>query len=62
METIIVTNMRCVRCRERIEKGLLEAGISADVELETKSVTVKPEDREQTIRVLTELGYETKES
>ena len=57
MKDIRVPDMRCMHCRARILKGLTEAGISAEVDLDSKNVTVPDSAAKKAAEVITALGF-----
>jgi len=61
MKTIKVSDMRCIHCKERIEKGLKEANIEATIDLENKRVSVADEKLAEAIDVIDDLGFDAKE-
>ena len=61
MKTITVSDMMCGHCQSRIEKGLAEAGIAAEVLLDTKTVKVEEKDVKKALEVLDNLGFDAKE-
>ena len=60
MEKIIISvrDMKCPHCRQRIEDGLKKCGITATVELETKTVTLNESDKLKALACIRELGFE----
>ena len=61
VKTIKVSDMMCSHCKDRIEKGLAAAALSAVVDLETKTVKVEEKDLEKALGVLDDLGFDAKE-
>ncbi len=57
MKDIRVPDMRCMHCRARILKGLTEAGIAAEVDLDSKKVTVPDSAAKKAAEVITALGF-----
>lgn len=58
MKKIKVSDMRCVHCEKRINDALKSAGISAGVELASKTVTVENDgDVTAVLEILCKLGF-----
>ena len=55
---IIVNNMRCVSCRDRIEKELAEAGIYAEAVFGNPTVALNEKDADRAVAFISRLGYE----
>ena len=61
MKTIFVSDMMCSHCESRIQKGLSEAGITAEVLLAEKTVKVEEKDVKKALEILDDLGFDAKE-
>lgn len=57
MKEIKVEGMHCSMCVKRITDAMKKAGINADVNLETKTVTVPDNDVEKAKSELEYLGF-----
>ncbi len=56
--TIKVNDMHCPKCVERISKAIDIAGFKAEVDLETKTVTVEDCYYARTVEILDDLGFD----
>ncbi len=54
---ILVKDMQCVHCQSKIQNGLSQNGVNADVNLNEKSVLIEEEDYELAKSVIENLGY-----
>lgn len=57
MKTIHVSDMKCMHCYKTISTALKKAGITAEVKLENKTVTVDEENYEQAKEVISSVGF-----
>lgn len=58
MKTYRCEEMMCNGCVSRIDKGLDQAGISHEVNLEAKTVTIEDESAcEKAVEILDDLGF-----
>lgn len=58
---LTVDNMNCQNCVKKIEQTLTLNNINANVELDTKTVTIQLEkDREKAIKLINHIGYNAK--
>lgn len=57
MKTIHVSDMKCMHCQKTISTALKKAGITAEVKLEDKTVTVAEENYEQAKEVISSVGF-----
>ncbi len=57
MKTIHVSDMKCMHCQMTISTALKKAGITAEVKLEDKTVTVAEENYEQAKEVISSVGF-----
>lgn len=57
MKTIHVSDMKCMHCHKTISTALKKAGITAEVKLEDKTVTVAEENYEQAKEVIRTVGF-----
>ncbi len=60
MANIFVEDMHCEKCVERITNALGAAGISAEVNLETKTVTVDDSVAAKAAEELDDIGFTAK--
>lgn len=59
MKELVVENMHCSKCVERITKVLKKAKIKGyEIDLNSKSILVKEEDVVTVLRILKECDYE----
>lgn len=58
MTEIKVEGMHCPMCVKRISESLENAGIKAEVSLETKTVSVEDADVEKAKEEIEDLGFE----
>ncbi len=57
MKTIKVPDMKCIHCKERIEKGMAAENIKAEVNLDDKTVKVEESALKAAIEELEDLGF-----
>lgn len=57
-QAIHVTNMSCKHCEARISKALTEKSIDAQIDLETKTVTVSEADVTSAKEAIVAAGYQ----
>lgn len=58
MKTIKVPGMMCRMCVNRISSAMTEAGISVQIDLASKTVTVSAESVSKAIEILDDLGFD----
>ncbi len=58
MVEIKVEGMHCPMCVKRISEALKEAGIEAEINLETKTVSVEETNAEKAKEEIEDLGFE----
>lgn len=58
MKTLKVPGMMCQMCVKRITKALTDEGITAQVDLATKTVTVSSELAQKVISILDDIGFD----
>ena len=58
MKTLKVPAMMCANCVKRISTALENAGIDANVDLATKTVTVAADKADAVIEILDDLGFD----
>ena len=58
MKTYKVPDMHCINCVNRIKKALDAENIAADVDLGSKTVSVKEADAKKTLEILDDLGFD----
>ncbi len=58
MAEIIVEGMHCPMCVKRISEALENSGIKAEVNLETKTVSVADADAEKAKQEIEDIGFE----
>lgn len=57
MKKLIVPDMHCPKCVARINAAFAEDGITCEISLEEKSVSVAPDDVAQATETLDDLGF-----
>lgn len=58
MKNIKVPDMHCVHCEKRINDAIKAAGLPAEVDLASKTVTVKDDEKaREVLAILSKLGF-----
>ena len=53
-----VPNIMCEECREKIQNALKERGVTGEINLRFKTVTVADEDEEKVREAIASVGYQ----